>query len=32
MTVDVHSHLYAERSNVAAARINGLLKRRSEAV
>ena len=31
-TVDVYSHLSAERSKVAAARIDGLLKRRAEAV
>ena len=28
MTVDVYSHLSTERSRVAAARIDGLLKRR----
>lgn len=31
-TVDVYSHLSAERSKVAAARIDALLKRRAEAV
>lgn len=31
-TVDVYSHLSAERSKVAAARIDALLKRRAEAI